>query len=124
MNEYMFRLNGQLGQWLSEKLPQVTDKWWRELVFSNLTYFQRDAAEKGHVQEISGLDLAANLRIIDRCWFVLRSRFFLNDKDRKSIRKMQAIRNDWAHIAPTKITKERVTANVQVIIDLMQAFGA
>ena len=124
MNEYMFRLNGQLGKWLSEKLPQITDKWWRELVFSNLTYLQRDAAEKGHVREIRGLDLAANLRIIDRCWFVLRSRFFLNDKDRKSIRKMQAIRNDWAHIAPTKITKERVTANVQVIIDLMQAFGA
>ena len=124
MNEYMFRLNGQLGKWLSEKLPQITDKWWLELVFSNLTYLQRDAAEKGHVREISGLDLAANLRIIDRCWFVLKSRFFLNDKDRKSIKKMQVIRNDWAHIVPGKITKERVAANVQVIIDLMQAFGA
>ena len=27
MNEYMFRLNQQIGGWLEKKLPKITDDW-------------------------------------------------------------------------------------------------
>lgn len=124
MNEYLYRLNERLGAWLAGKLPQITDQWWQELVWSNLTYWQRKNAEKHSVTAMDGLDLAATLRVLDRNWFVIRSRFFLNDKERTRVRAMQTIRNTWAHIAPDAITQAGVARDAQTVLDLLQAFGA
>lgn len=66
MNEYMFQLNSRMGGWLSKKLPKITDNWWQELVLNNLSSMQKDMVELHHITELSGLDLAAVLRIIDR----------------------------------------------------------
>ena len=43
MNEYMFRLNQQMGSWLEKKLPKITDDWWQDLVFNNLSPLQRES---------------------------------------------------------------------------------
>ena len=124
MNEYMFRLNQQIGTWLEKKLPRITDDWWQELVFNNLSPLQRDAVIRNDIHEIKGLDLAALLRVLDRNWFVITSSFFINNKERGNIRTMQEIRNTWAHITPNDIGKARVIDDVNVIIDLMAAFDA
>ena len=34
MNEFMFRLTGQMGGWLTNKLPKLTDRWWDDLVLN------------------------------------------------------------------------------------------
>ena len=47
MNEYMFQLNGKMGIWLNKKLPQITDKWWQELVVNNLSPLQREHVKGG-----------------------------------------------------------------------------
>ena len=124
MNEYMFRLNQQMGSWLGKKLPQITSDWWEELVVNNLSMLQRETVLRNDIHEISGLDLAALLRVVDRNWFVITSVFFLNNQERARVRAMQEIRNTWAHITPDKISKERVIDDVNVIISLMQTFDA
>lgn len=124
MNEYMFRLNQQIGGWLEKKLPKITDDWWQDLVFNNLSPLQRETVLRNDIHEIKGLDLAALLRVLDRNWFVITSTFFINNKERGNIRTMQEIRNTWAHITPNDISKARVIDDVNVIIALMQAFDA
>ena len=124
MNEYMFRLNQQIGGWLEKKLPKITDDWWQDLVFNNLSPLQRETVLRNDIHEIKGLDLAALLRVLDRNWFVITSTFFINNKERGNIRNMQEIRNTWAHITSNDISKARVIDDVNVIIALMQAFDA
>lgn len=124
MIEYMFRLNQTMSGWLSKKLPKITDDWWQELVMNNLSTLQRENVLQDGIQEIDGLDLAALLRVVDRNWFVITSMFYLTNKEREKIRDMQQIRNDWAHITPSDITKEKVINDTNVIIELMQTFDA
>lgn len=124
MNEFMFRLSERMGSWLSKKLPKITDDWWQELVFNNLSTLQRDKVLKDNIHEVSGLDLAALLRIVDRNWFVITSVYYLNNKERDKVRDMQQIRNDWAHITPSDISKDKVINDTNVIIELMQTFDA
>ncbi|MCI5963045.1 MAG: helicase-related protein [Blautia sp.] len=124
MNEYMFQLNERMGKWLNKRLPQITANWWDELVLNNLSTLQKDKVLSSNVQEISGLDLASILRVFDRNWFVITSSFFVNNKERRNIHKMQDVRNSWAHITPKEITKKKVIEDVETIIALMQAFDA
>ena len=124
MNEFMFQLNGKMGTWLNKKLPTITDNWWQELIVNNLSTLQREHVLNNGITSIDGLDLAELLRVFDRNWFVITSRFFVNNKERNNIRKMQEVRNSWAHITPSTISKEKVIADVDTIIALMQAFDA
>ena len=124
MNEFMFQLNGKMGAWLNRKLPAIADNWWQELVVNNLSTLQREHVLNNNIRDIEGLDLAELLRVFDRNWFVITSRFFVNNKERSNIRKMQEVRNSWAHITPNSISKEKVMADVDTIISLMQAFDA
>jgi len=124
MNEYMFQLNGKMGIWLNKKLPQITDKWWQELVVNNLSPLQREHVLKNNINSVSGLDLAESLRVIDRNWFIITSNYFVNNKERANVKNMQEIRNTWAHITPNSINKEMVLSGMNTIIDLMQAFDA
>lgn len=124
MNEYMFQLNAKIGGWLSKKLPKITDDWWQELVLNNLSQMQKDTVISRGITDISGLDLAAVLRIVDRNWFIITSSFFINNKERANIKNMMGVRNTWAHIAPTDISKKRVMEDVETIMALMQAFDS
>ena len=124
MNEFMFQLNEKMGTWLSKKLPVITDNWWQELVVNNLSTLQRGHVQSNGITSIDGLDLAELLRVFDRNWFVITSRFFISNKERSNVRKMQEVRNSWAHITPGAISKEKVISGVDTIIALMQTFGA
>lgn len=124
MNEFMFRLTGQMGGWLTNKLPKLTDRWWDDLVLNNLSTLQRTQVENAGIATIEGLDLAAILRIYDRNWFVITSSYFINNKDRQHIRDMKEVRNTWAHISTQEISKEKVVRDVNTIIELMCAFDA
>ena len=37
MKEYMARLAGRLREWLSPRLPTMTENWWQELVVNSLS---------------------------------------------------------------------------------------
>lgn len=124
MNEYMFRLNQKMGEWLKEKLPKITDNWWQELVLNNLSLLQKDKVEKSNTKDVAGLDLASLLRVFERNWFIITSTFYINNKERAKVRRMQEIRNDWAHITSQDLNKKKIIDDVNVIIELMQTFDA
>lgn len=124
MNSFMRRLAERMSSWMGMRLPKLSDKWWDELVYSNLSSLQRSLVDSNNITELRGLDLASLLRVFDRNWFVLKDSWFMNPKYRQQIRDMMRIRNDWAHLSTEELSKEKVVADVGVIIDLMSAFDA
>ena len=82
MNTYMHQLAERMIGWLEKKLPMLTDNWWEELVFNNLSTLQREQVSSKNITELKGLDLAALLRVFDRNWFVITSSFFVNSRER------------------------------------------
>lgn len=91
---------------------------------NNLSQMQKDTVISRGITNISGLDLAALLRIVDRNWFIITSSFFVNNKERANIKNMMEVRNTWAHIASTDISKKRVIEDVETIMALMQVFDS
>jgi len=124
MNEFMFQLADKICKWLEKKLPKLTDDWWGDLVYNNLSPLQKEQVVKNNITDLRGLDLAALLRVFDRNWFIITSSFYVNSKERYNIKDMMGIRNDWAHITPDGVSKEKVTRDVNIIISLMEAFDA
>ena len=124
MNEYMYRLSEKMGTWLEEKLSRLSENWWDDLVFNNLSVLQREQVAAKNIHDIKGLDLAALLRVFDRNWFAITSRYFVNRRERENVQNMMTIRNSWAHINHEEISKEKVIRDVETIIELMQAFDA
>ncbi|HCJ08551.1 MAG TPA: ATP-dependent helicase [Lachnospiraceae bacterium] len=124
MNSYMHQLSEKMSEWLGDRLPKLTNDWWRDLVYNNLSPLQRDQVDLKNITELKGLDLAALLRVFDRNWFVITSSWFVNNKERKKIKDMMGVRNSWAHISSEELSKEKVISDVEIIIELMQAFDA
>ena len=108
MNTFMHRLSEQMSGWLGKRLPKLTDEWWRDLVYNNLSQLQRDNVDAKGITELKGLDLAALLRVFDRNWFVITSSWFVNNKERQKIKDMMGVRNSWAHI-----TSEELSLNIR-----------
>lgn len=124
MNEFMFQLTGRLGDWLEKRMPRITPNYWDDLIMNNLSPLQRDHVIEANISKIEQLDLAALLKVIDRNWFVITNTYFINNRERGNIKKMIEVRNTWAHITPADISKDRVLEDLEVIINLMQAFDA
>lgn len=124
INEFEFLLNQKLTTWLQKKLPPITREWWKELVVNNLTDMQKVQLDLSSKESCSKLDLAASLRVIDRNWYVITSQYFINKKYRNYVKDMQRVRNDWAHITPEEISKNKIESDIQTIINLLEVFDA
>ena len=124
MNTFMRTLAGHMSAWMDQRLPQITENWWNDLVYNNLSPLQRDLVDTKNITKLDGLDLASLLRVFDRNWFVITSTWFVNSKYRQQVKEMMAIRNFWAHLSSEDLSKEKVIGDVEVIIDLMSAFDA
>lgn len=124
MNNFMRRLAEHMSSWMGQRLPEITDEWWNELVYNKLTPLQKELVDSKNITELSGLDLASLLRVFDKNWFVIKDNWFINPKYRQQIWNMMKIRNDWAHLSTEELSKEKVVADAGVIIELMSAFDA
>ena len=124
MNEFMHLLSGRMAEWMAVKLPKLTDDWWDDLVIGSLSTMQREQVAMRNIIDLKGLDLSALLRIFDRNWYVITSRFYMNSKDRYNIKEMFEVRNSWAHLSNENLNKTKVLHDVDVIMSLMQAFDA
>lgn len=82
MNAFMLQLSEKMSDWLGNRLPKITDDWWNDLVYNNLSQMQRDQVDIKRIADLKGLDLAALLRVFDRNWFVITSSWFINNRER------------------------------------------
>ncbi len=115
INKYLHISATHLLQWLENILPKVSPNWWQECVLSNLSYNQREIADKKQYSNLSDFDLAALLRITDKSWYAMRTHAYLPTKDRDCVREMQKIRNRWAHYGCGTADKETIIADISTI---------
>ena len=40
MNTFMRTLAGHMSAWMDQRLPQITENWWNDLVYNNLSPLQ------------------------------------------------------------------------------------
>lgn len=94
-NETAESLRAFLGPVLSE----ISDSWWSATVVPALSFQQQRMVDEKGIASLSGLDLAALLRVLDKNWYEISSKRALNGEARTWTREMQHIRNKWAHAA-------------------------
>ena len=120
INGYLFSAARELCAWLNNMLPRVTDEWWQECVLSNLSYAQRNIAVENGYTSLDQFDLAALLRITDKSWYDMRSFASLPTAQRKCVRAMMRVRNNWAHIAGGTCDKDVVIHDLEIILEFFE----
>lgn len=78
-------------------LPTISASWWSELVVPNLSFQHRRSLESRRVSELSGLDLAALLRVLDANWHNIADRLTLPNEARHYLKDMRTVQERWAH---------------------------
>ena len=98
MNSLLRSFTNELRELLKERLPQISKDWWDRYVLTALTFQQQERVKQSCIDNLSGLDLAALLRVLDQNWFELSSRFNWAKEGRNWLKEAQTIRNRWAHV--------------------------
>lgn len=122
INEYLLIASAGIAKWLDNRLPKDKD-WWNTLVMSKLTDNQRIIAENNRATELSDLDLSSLLRIADKNWYVISQRFFLNYKERDTLKSMFAVRNRWAHAAPEAVDLSSIISDLELVYEFCGQVG-
>ena len=97
MNNLLRTFTDELGNLLNAWLPQLSADWWKRYVLDVLTYQQQARVKQTRIVDLSGLDLAALLRVLDQNWFELSQRYNWPKEAKNWLKEAQTIRNRWAH---------------------------
>lgn len=124
INEYLYIATQKLSAWLGQMLPRVTDNWWNECVLGNMSYSQRELAEKNGYDKLEHLDLAALLRVTDKTWYAMRNFAYLPTSERECVRSMMKVRNNWAHCTVEIPDKDVVIHDINIIQQFLSQLNA
>jgi TPR repeat protein len=94
---YLDKTNKILVSFLEKALPELSVEWWEKNVVEKLNDEQRERVINKKITSLSGLDLAALLRILDNNWNELSPKYKLYYEDKHLLKEMYKIRNRWAH---------------------------
>lgn len=108
-----------LASYLDRLLPSLSDDWWKNAVFDNLSFNQQQRVEQKGISSLSSLDLAALLRVLDRNWYEISMKKKLPPEARHYVKEMQTIRNKWAHASAEGFPLEDVYRD----LDTLQRFA-
>jgi ATP-dependent helicase HepA len=89
-----------LGKFLSGVLPLIesnSDDWWNTRVRDRLSYAQQRRIETNRITTLSGLDIQALLRILDKNWFDISEELNLPKEQLYYVKEMISIRNRLYH---------------------------
>ncbi len=109
---------------LNSVLPEVSTDWWSSNVVPSLSFQQQRMVEEKNIVSLSGLDLAALLRILDKSWFDISAKRNLGNESRIWTREMQQIRNKWAHVAGTSPEAEDLYRDLDTLQRFLGAIHA
>ncbi len=105
-------------RFLDDVLPTFSSSWWAELVVANLSFQQRRAVETRRISALSGLDLAALLRVLDANWHSVADKLVLPSESRHYLKEMRTVRDRWAHAAAADFSEDDVYRD----LDTLQRF--
>lgn len=109
---------------LEKSLPNHGADWWKDCVLDQLSFQQqRFALEKG-ITNLSGLDLAALLRVADKNWHTVSQAGGFSHEVRNWLKEAQTIRNRWAHLPPGGLPPADAYRDADTLCRLLEAFGA
>jgi hypothetical protein len=100
ITSYLYRTSKILASWLKKALPELSQNWWENNVVAKLNNAERNRVRNKNITSLSGLDLAAFLRVFDHNWYELSQEYKLNYEDNHLLKEMKKIRNNWAHETP------------------------
>lgn len=113
-----------LQTFLQGLLPAIQDNWWDKCVVGTLTFQQQRLVEEKKISSISGLDLAALLRVLDQNWFELAHKGALPREARNWVKEMQTIRNRWAHLSGNPPSQDDLYRDLDTLQRLLEIIGA
>ncbi len=119
LNHLFQKISVKLAAYLEKVLPVLFEDWWKQGVVDNLSLQQRQRLEQRNINSLSGLDLAALLRVLDQNWYQISNKFNLLSESRHFVKEMQTIRNRWAHTSTEGISVEDIYRD----LDTLQRFA-
>ena len=74
---YLDETSQILVSWLEKVLSELSPDWWKKNVVTKLSYTQGNRVRDKGISALSGLDLAALLRVFDQNWSELSPKYKL-----------------------------------------------
>ncbi|HEU0142213.1 MAG TPA: Swt1 family HEPN domain-containing protein [Bryobacteraceae bacterium] len=111
-------------RFLEEVLPTLSASWWADLVVANLSFQQRRAVESRRIAALSGLDLAALLRVLDANWHGIADRLSLPSEARHYLKEMRTVRDRWAHASASEFSPDDVYRDLDTLQRFLVSIGA
>lgn len=119
----MVDVAGCLRGFLGKALPAISEDWWQLYVIDELTFPQQRILEEKDITSLTGLDLAALLRVFDRNWHELSYHQNLSKETRGWLKKARDIRNRWAHFGEDSLSDDDVMQDLIAVEHLLKAIN-
>ena len=109
---------------LERELPQAGKDWWQSCVVDRLSIQQQRLVSDRRVDSLSGLDLAALIRVFDQNWNSLGYRLHLDQQTRNWLKEAKGIRDRWAHLPPGGLRPDDAYRDVDTLYRFLGVLGA
>lgn len=113
-----------LAHFLEEKLPDVSENWWKHHVIDRLSFQQQRFIVEKNISSLRELDFAALLRILDQNWYELSGKCTLPREARSWVKELQTVRNKWAHMSAQETPASEVYRDADTLGRLLELIGA
>lgn len=125
MGEFLNHAAEELCQFLDKRLPTLGDEdWWAKRVVDKLSFQQQRYVQQRGIAALSGLDLAALIRILDQNWYDLNWKDSFPPDSRHFVKEMQTIRNRWAHASVKEYSRDDVYRDLDTLQRFLAVIGA
>ena len=125
MHTLLMAASGELCGFLANVLPQIGDEdWWTKQVVHKLSFKQQRFVEWRQIRELSGLDLAALLRVLDQNWFEVDWKVTFPPDARHYVKELMSVRNRWAHASVEEYSRDDVYRDLDTLQRFLSVIGA
>lgn len=104
-----------LCRYLESLLPGLSQNWWPELVVRMLSFQQQRTVQQRKITSLSGLDLAALLRVLDQNWYAIFEIKHPPAEARYYVKEMRSVRDRWAHASVDEYSKDDIYRDLDTI---------
>ena len=112
-----------LGVFLRRHFEPTNTNWWEGIVMKSLTIDQLKNVKARKVKSISGLDLAALLKVFDFNHYSIFQKQELLPEFRNIIKEMSAIRNRWSHAGESSYPSDDIFRDLLTIKKFAKEIG-